>query len=218
MNKAKRKHIPKRAQRQSHKTRTKNSAADPSVALGLRYFTAYRAYVIADAERDEMEGAVRKKYPQAPAEIVLPNIPNPNVLRGEEEIRRLPEPARRKLLLMLWEEQAKRAKIDRQTGYTAKAAQVKRLDKMADALRILWLEEPATTVCGIALKLRAWLEHGDPNPDDEIVDSVALAALADAERLCGVRHMSVLDRPRRSAAFAERTRTDFSAHLGEQRK
>jgi hypothetical protein len=88
---------------------------------------------------------------------------------------------------------------------------------VADVLRVLWLEEPATTVCGIALKLRGWMEHGDPLSDEAVVDRIGLAALADAERLCDVRHMTLSDRPYTSAGFAERTRTDFSAYIDTAR-
>jgi hypothetical protein len=73
MSKAKRKHISNQPHRHSGK------AVDPSIALGLRYFSAYRAFALGDSERDEMEGEVRAKYPQAPAESCFPNSPNPNV-------------------------------------------------------------------------------------------------------------------------------------------
>jgi hypothetical protein len=36
-----------------------------------------------------MEGDVREKYPQAPADICIPKMPNPNVLRDDEEIKRM---------------------------------------------------------------------------------------------------------------------------------
>ena len=217
MNKARRKDTPKPPQRQSGKTRTERRAVDPSIALGLRYFAAWAAYTTADAERDEMDGDVRAKYPQAPAEICFPNSPNPNVLCPRDDILRKPEPARSALLRMLGAEERKRAKIDRETGYVAKVAEVKRLEELADALRVLWFQEPATTVCGITLRLRAWLLHADPYPSsDDFIERAALAALADAERLCGVHHMTQMDRPPESPAFAERTRTDFSALLCDE--
>jgi hypothetical protein len=130
-----------------------------------------------------------------------------------EDVLRKPEPARSALLRMLGAEERMRAKIDRETGYAAKVAEVQQLDERADALRVLWFAEPATTLCGITLKLRAWLLHADPYPSsDDYIERAALAALADAERLCGVRHMTPLDRPPESPAFAERTKADFSAH------
>jgi hypothetical protein len=46
---------------------------------------------------------------------------------------------------------------------TAKEHEVRVLNERADALLTLWLQEPATTVCGIALKLRAWLDHTSPD-------------------------------------------------------
>ena len=214
MNKAKRKHTRKPPQRRAQ---SQPHTADPSIALGLRYFAAWAAYTTADAERDEMDGEVRAKYPQAPAEICFPNSPNPNVLCPRDDILRKPEPARSALLRMLGAEERKRAKIDRETGYVAKVAEVKRLEELADALRVLWFQEPATTVCGITLKLRAWLLHADPYPSsDDFIERAALAALADAERLCGVHHMTQMDRPPESPAFAERTRTDFSALLCDE--
>lgn len=193
---------------------SKARVADPSMELGLRYFTAYQAYIIADAERDDMEGGVRKKYPQAPTEICVPNGANPNVLRDEEEIRQ--EPAHLKLLGLLRDEQRKRDKIDRETGYAAKVAEVRRLDEIADALRVLWLTEPATTVCGVTLKLRAWLYYAEPWQEDNIGERVGLAALADAERLCGVRHMAVLNSRTKFDEFADRTRADFRALLRDE--
>jgi hypothetical protein len=114
----------------------------------------------------------------------------------------------------LWEEQRKRDEIDRETGYTAKVGEVRRLDEMAEALRVLWLAEPATTVCGVALKLRAWLYHGNPWQEDDISYRVCLAALEDAERLCGVRHMAVFHPRTTFGEFADRTRDDFSAVVG----
>ena len=209
MNKVKRKHIPKPPQRQSDKARTNRRAADPSIELGMRYLAAFQAYTLADAERDRMEGDTREKYPQAPEEIRVPNFPNANSLRDEEEIRRMPEPARRRLLTMLWQEQKKRQDIHRETGYAAKVAEVKRLDEMADALRVLWLAEPATTVAGVVLKLRCWLYDEDPEPLGGIGERVTLSALADAERLCGIRHMAVMHGRTEFAEFAERTRADF---------
>ena len=198
-----------------HRAVSKARIADPSIALGLRYLATYHAFCVADAERDDMEGKVRNKYPQAPAEIIVPNVPNPNALRDEEEIKgRMSEPARSNLLLMLWEEQRKRDEIDRETGYTAKVAEARRLDEMAEALRVLWLAEPATTVCGVALKLRAWLYHGNPWHEDDLGDRVGLAALEDAERLCGVRHMAAFHPRTTFGEFADRTRADFSAVVG----
>jgi hypothetical protein len=122
MPKARTKHTPRR---RSRGTRTNRRAVDPSIALGLRYLAAYRAFTLADAERDEMDGDVWEKYPQAPEEICFPNVPNPNVLRDEEDILRMPEPARSKLLGMLGAEERKRANIDLETGYAAKVAEVK---------------------------------------------------------------------------------------------
>jgi hypothetical protein len=117
MNKAKRKHTRKPLQRRAQ---SKPHTADPSIALGLRYFAAYRAFALANSERDEIEREVREKYPQAPAEICFPNSPNPNVLCPEGDLLRKPEPARPALLRMLCAEERKRAKIDRETGYVAK--------------------------------------------------------------------------------------------------
>jgi hypothetical protein len=114
---------------------------------------------------------------------------------------------------MLWQEQKKREDIERETGYAAKAEEVRRLDEMADALRVLWLAEPATTLAGLALKLRAWLYHAKPEPDGEAGEREGLAAIADAERLCGIRHMATLDPRTTFAEFAERTRADFGAHI-----
>jgi hypothetical protein len=204
VSKASRKHTPKTPQRQSGKARP-----DPSIALGLQYFAAWAAFAQADAARDEMEGRVRRKYPQAPAEICFLNSPNSNVLCPEEDILRKPEPARSALLRMLGAEERKRAKIDRETGYAAKLAEVKRLDAMADARRVLWLAEPATTVAGVVLKLRCWLYHEDPDPLGGIGERVTLSALADAERLCGIRHMAVMHGRTEFAEFAKCTRADF---------
>jgi hypothetical protein len=180
-------------------------------ALGLRYLSAYQAFTVVDAERDEMEGDTWGKYPQAPAEICLSNLPNSNMLRDEQEIRRMPDS--RNLLMMLWEEQQKRQDIDRDTGLAAKVAEAQRLDEMADALRMLWLAEPATTVRGVVLKLRVWLYHAKPEPDGETGEREGLAALADTERLCGVRHVAAFDPRTTFTEFAERTRADFEGML-----
>lgn len=203
----------KRKQHQSRARRPqKTHTADPSVELGLRYFAAYQTWALIDEERLAIQETLYDKYPQAPVEICIPNVPNPNALRSRDDIRQKEsEPRRSKLITMLIEEESKRRKIDHETGYTAKETEADQLHDIANALRVLWIEEPATTVCGVALKLRAWMDIESPRREDGAGARLALAALADAERLCGVRHMTMADHPISSAGFAERTKADFSA-------
>jgi hypothetical protein len=78
-------------------------------------------------------------------------------------------------------------RVDRAEGLTAVEQEVQRLERVEQALFTLWSETSATSVRGVALRLRAWRYFTDPE-DEELVaqDWTALAALADAERLAGL--------------------------------
>ena len=91
--------------------------------------------------------------------------------------------------------------------------QVERLSKRADAVFTLWMDTPAITIKGLAFKLRGWRYNANPDiigdthtdPDEK----AGLAALADAERLCGLAptpSCGALDTPQ----LAERAVAEFA--------
>lgn len=204
MSTAKRKITPKPPRRQSRKARTDRSV-DPSIALGLQYFAAWAAYGTALNERDDIQEKLFPLYPPKPDELKAID------LTTRDEILAMP-PQRRERLLPLFDEYERACKkIDAENGLTAKEHAADRLCQRAEALLTLWLKEPATSTCGVALKLRAWLTDMplDPNEFDHPGRTV-LAALIDAERICGVTQ--TVPHARRSffvAEYAEQVRADF---------
>jgi hypothetical protein len=61
-----------------------------------------------------------------------------------------------------------------------------RLSDVEEAYYAFWMEKPATSIKGVALRLRAWRIYHFAGVRPDLSTMATLTALADAERLSGV--------------------------------
>ena len=136
-----------------------------SIAPGLRYLAAWADNCTAIKEFDDMEGELLEQYPPWPLEL--------SVVLVREDMNRLPQTTRDRLQPIFNEYTRAREEIDRRVGVPGKREEVDQLRQRFRALHTLWLQELATTICGLAPRLRAWMQgtllDSKPNPDQQNV-------------------------------------------------
>jgi hypothetical protein len=176
-------------QRVAHTVATATLPTDDSIPPGLAWWKAYAAWSKANSERDEFEGDLREKHPSHPAELELTSSTGggPQWLT-DDDIRLIPNLQQRQKLLQIfcgWKSECRR--VDREAGLPEMEYRTNRLSDVEEAHFTLWMETPATSIQGVALKLRAWRIYATCSSAKPACSDVAsLTALADAERLCGV--------------------------------
>ena len=165
-----------------------DAEADPAVIIGRQYFEALARYRAADDARDQREGEARRHHPKPPRELMVQGWPSTDselhlVLPDLIDYHFVGAKARAAAQRLWVKHAAACAGVDARFGLPEMRAECDRLRNIEGEIWERLVATPATTIEGLALKLRAVQAWGI---DDENAEAMVNGAVNDAERQAGL--------------------------------